>query len=184
MYKQDTYTGNVIKIDTGKVVAPTSDPEDPDYLEYHQWASDGGIPEHFSSYIESGQALMDEQKRVWELIKKERERRRYESVLVEGNWFHTDTDSRVKYEHLIKAGENLKPESWKVKSPGGGLFNPIFVQMNYNLLVKIVSAITQYESKVFTAAEMHRIKMLADQDPASYNYAVDWPQTFSDLYPE
>jgi hypothetical protein len=30
MYSQDIYTGNVIKDSSGKIVAPTSDPEDPD----------------------------------------------------------------------------------------------------------------------------------------------------------
>ena len=184
MYSNDTYTGNIIKISTGKVVAPVSDPEDQDYKDYVAWATEGNIPEDFSSYETSGQALKDEQLRVWELIKQERERRQYDSVLVEGSWFHSDLDSRIKYEKFIKMGDNLPPTQWKTKSPGGGLFNPTFVTMTPALLNKIATAIVMAEIAIFAAAEKHRVDMLAAEVPGNYNYLANWPVGFTDTYPE
>lgn len=183
MYKNDTYTGNVILKSTGKVVAPAHDPEDQDYKDYVAWANEGNIPEDFSSYEESGDALKDEQLRVWELIKKERERRQYEAVLVEGNWFHSDIDSRIKYEKFLKMGDMLPATPWKVKSPDGGLFNPIFVQMTPALLVKIANAIVLAEIAIFPVAETHRVGMLAASVPGEYDYMAGWPIGFSDTYP-
>ena len=90
MYLNDTHTGNVIRKSDNKVVAPVSDPTDQDYVDYVTWVNEGNIPEDFSSYEQSGQALKDEQLKMWELIKQERERRQYDAVLVEGNWFHSD----------------------------------------------------------------------------------------------
>ena len=184
MYSQDIYTGNVIKDSSGKIVAPTSDPEDPDYIEYHSWAVAGGIPKYFNSYIESGEQLKDEQLKTWELIKKERERRQYDAVFVDGNWFHSDLDSRNKYEKFIKMGSSLPPTPWKVKSPGGGLFDPIFVTMTPALLEKIATAIVMAEINIFAAAEKHRVAMLKAPVPSDYDYLSDWPVSFTDTYPD
>jgi len=184
MYLNDTHTGNVIRKSDNKVVAPVSDPTDQDYVDYVTWVNEGNIPEDFSSYEQSGQALKDEQLKMWELIKQERERRQYDSVLVEGNWFHSDLDSRIKYEKFIKMGNSLPPTPWKVKSPGGGLFDPIFVTMTPALLEKIATAIAMAEIDIFAATEKHRVAMLKAPVPSDYDYLSDWPVSFTDTYPD
>ena len=184
MYLNDTHTGNVIRKSDNKVVAPVSDPTDQDYVDYVTWVNEGNIPEDFSSYEQSGQVLKDEKLKMWELIKQERERRQYDAVLVEGNWFHSDLDSRIKYEKFIKMGENLPPTQWKTKSPGGGLFNPTFVTMTSTLLNKIANAIVVAEISIFAAAEQHRVSMLAAENPGEYNYLEGWPVSFTDTYPD
>lgn len=184
MYLNDTHTGNVIRKSDNKVVAPVSDPTDQDYVDYVTWVNEGNIPEDFSSYEQLGQALKDEKLKMWELIKQERERRQYDAVLVEGNWFHSDLDSRIKYEKFIKMGSNLPPTPWKVKSPGGGLFDPIFVTMTPALLEKIATAIAMAEIDIFAAAEKHRVAMLKAPVPSDYDYLSDWPVSFTDTYPD
>ena len=184
MYLNDTHTGNVIRKSDNKVVAPVSDPTDQDYVDYVTWVNEGNIPEDFSSYEQSGQALKDEKLKMWELIKQERERRQYDAVLVEGNWFHSDLDSRIKYEKFIKMGSSLPPTPWKVKSPGGGLFDPIFVTMTPALLEKIATAIAMAEINIFAAAEKHRVAMLKAPVPSDYDYLSDWPVSFTDTYPD
>lgn len=184
MYLNDTHTGNVIRKSDNKVVAPVSDPTDQDYVDYVTWVNEGNIPEDFSSYEQSGQALKDEKLKMWELIKQERERRQYDAVLVEGNWFHSDLDSRIKYEKFIKMGSSLPPTPWKVKSPGGGLFDPIFVTMTPALLEKIATAIAMAEIDIFAAAEKHRVAMLKAPVPSDYDYLSDWPVSFTDTYPD
>lgn len=184
MYLNDTHTGNVIRKSDNKVVAPVSDPTDQDYVDYVTWVNEGNIPEDFSSYEQSGQALKDEKLKMWELIKQERERRQYDAVLVEGNWFHSDLDSRIKYEKFIKMGNSLPPTPWKVKSPGGGLFDPIFVTMTPALLEKIATAIVMAEINIFAAAEKHKVAMLKAPVPSDYDYLSDWPVSFTDTYPD
>lgn len=184
MYLNDTHTGNVIRKSDNKVVAPVSDPTDQDYVDYVTWVNEGNIPEDFSSYEQSGQALKDEQLKTWELIKKERERRQYDAVFVDGNWFHSDLDSRIKYEKFIKMGNSLPPTPWKVKSPGGGLFDPIFVTMTPALLEKIATAIVMAEINIFAAAEKHKVAMLKAPVPSDYDYLSDWPVSFTDTYPD
>lgn len=184
MYLNDTHTGNVIRKSDNKVVAPVSDPTDQDYVDYVTWVNEGNIPEDFSSYEQSGQALKDEKLKMWELIKQERERRQYDAVLVEGNWFHSDLDSRIKYEKFIKMGSSLPPTPWKVKSPGGGLFDPIFVTMTPALLEKIATAMVMAEINIFAAAEKHRVAMLKAPVPSDYDYLSDWPVSFTDTYPD
>jgi hypothetical protein len=184
MYLNDTHTGNVIRKSDNKVVAPVSDPTDQDYVDYVTWVNEGNIPEDFSSYEQSGQALKDEKLKMWELIKQERERRQYDAVLVEGNWFHSDLDSRIKYEKFINMGSSLPPTPWKVKSPGGGLFDPVFVTMTPALLGKIATAMTMAEINIFAAAENHRVAMLKAPVPSDYDYLSDWPVSFTDTYPD
>lgn len=115
---------------------------------------------------------------IWNRIKMERERRKNGGVLVGGNWFHTDSDSRIQVMGLVILGTNIAPgTNWKTmaKNPDG---SPIFVPMTRDLANQIFQAIADLDKTAFAKAEEHRIAMEASPTPASYDFSAGWPAIF------
>ncbi len=57
MYTLDIHTGIVVRDSDGKQVAPCQSAEDPDFLNYQQWANSGGEPTIVDSTPISDQVL-------------------------------------------------------------------------------------------------------------------------------
>lgn len=188
MYLNDTHTGNVIRKSDNKVVAPVSDPTDQDYVDYVTWVNEGNIPEDFSSYEQSGQALKDEKLKMWELIKQERDRRKTLGIQVGSYWFHSDVDSRIQWLGLKDTARDMimdgadktsnisiggSPVLWKTLS---GAFIPVNIQlaMDVNNATKVLDA------DLFKNAELHRANMIKSSNPEEYDYSTGWPLSYKE----
>jgi hypothetical protein len=176
MYKINPDSGNVYRISDNKLVSPANNTEDPDFLEYNAWANKGNHPEEDLIYIKSKR-----QKEVWELIKIERERKKFSGIKVGDHWFHTDSDSRIQQLGLVNAAAvNAIPPGfmWKTLTPAGGLFEPVFVEMTNDLARNIFFHTMIHDGMFHNAGEAHREAMLVCEDPTVYNYESNWPLNF------
>jgi hypothetical protein len=127
------------------------------------------------------------QKIIWETIKLERERRKFSGVKVGNNWFHTDPDSRTQQLGLLTASAaNAIPPGymWKTLTPGGGLFDPVYVEMNTELAQNIFFHTMLHDGVFHAAGEAHRAAMINCEDPDTYNYKINWPLSFEDVEAE
>lgn len=124
---------------------------------------------------------------IWEAIKAERTRRQFGGVHVNGHWFQTDVDARIKFLALKdKARDALqsgavpgtllyqlgKPIQWKS-------YTNEFVPMSVALAIELVAATSDLDAAAFTNAEVHRQALLRSNDPAAYDFSSGWP----DIYP-
>lgn len=113
-------------------------------------------------------ALADKQAFLWAMIKSERERRKAGGVLVNGKWFHTDTDSRIQHIGLTIMGAGI-PAALLWKTMDGS-----FVVMTQQLAMQIFQSVAAADQQNFATAEMHRIAMEAQADPRGYDYSTGW----------
>lgn len=120
----------------------------------------------------------------WLRIHAERDRRKAGGVRVavgdRDYWFWTDDTSRAQYAILEGRAQRagLASETvldlWKTMS---GEFVPLTVA----LLHKVLDTGIACESNLFNIAETHRARMLASNDPLSYDYTKGWPATYEEV---
>jgi len=177
MYTINLNTGTVTRDSDNKVVSPVVNLDDPDYIEYNNWAKSGGV----ATIINIDKKALA-QRDVWELIKIVREKKKYAGVKVGEHWFHSDPDSRTQQLSLAMVGTNL-PEGimWKTLTPNGGLYDPVEIEMTPELAQAIFFTTMQSDSCFHAAAELHRHNMLLCENPYEYNFDVNWPESFEDL---
>lgn len=178
LYTLDLSTGNVTRNSDGKQVAPCNDVNDPDYVAYVQYANSGGEVTSISANTTT--LIANYRNQVWEFIKAERDRRKELGVLVNGNWYHSDQVSRTQQTALVIMGANCPAVPWKTKTPGGGLLDPMYVTMSPALASGIFAATATSDAAIH-AAEVHRVALLASNDPANYNFSTGWPYSFEDF---
>lgn len=111
---------------------------------------------------------------VWEYIKSFRDKKQSGGVLVEGYWFHSDVDSRLKYLGLVAMGQNM-PQGIMWKTMSGE-----FVTMTPTLAQQIFSAISTYDMEVFAVAENHKSAMKSSDNPVMYDFSAGWPTMFGE----
>lgn len=120
----------------------------------------------------------------WEAIKAERDGPRVAGgVQVGAYWFHTDTDSRIRWlgfkdsgRDMLAAGGQLTdqviidgdPVFWKSLS---GVFVPVTVQLAFD----VVTATKVLDKRLFVQAETHRAMMAASPYPHLYDITTGWP---------
>lgn len=109
---------------------------------------------------------------VWPQIKAERDRRKGLGVLADGNWYHSDTDSRIQQLGLMLMGSTM-PAGIQWKTMSGG-----FVEMTPPLASQIFTATAELDQALFAAAEGHRAAMEAAANPADYDFSGGWPAIF------
>ena len=122
----------------------------------------------------------------WEAIKVERDHRKAGGVLVNGKWFHSDSDSRIQYLGLKDRARDLlgtggamadnitilgHPVKWKTMD---GSMVDVTAQVAYD----IVTAVGDLDAQLFLIAETHKSTMETSLDPTSYDYSTGWPQSF------
>lgn len=131
---------------------------------------------------------------IWNAIKAERDGvtiqggRSDGGVLVSGHWFHSDVISRIKWLALKDTVHDMKLAGaqptdaimvdgeaimWKTMA---GAFVPVDLAM----VGDVVEAIKVLDKRLFKAAEVHRMQLLAAHDPANYDYSTGWPQRYVD----
>ncbi len=116
---------------------------------------------------------------MWELIKTERDRRKFGGVHVASvdKWFHSDDTSRIQQLGLVMMGAGL-PSGIMWKTMDG-----TYTQMTQALAVEIFQTVAAKDIAIFAVAEQHRIAMLAATNPAEYNYLTGtpaWPTIFGE----
>lgn len=111
---------------------------------------------------------------VWSRIKSERDRRKSLGVLADGNWFHSDADSRIQQMGLVMMGGTM-PAGIQWKTMSG-----TFVEMTPTLAGQIFAATAALDQAIFAAAETHRAAMEASPVPADYDFSGGWPATFEE----
>jgi len=125
----------------------------------------------------------------WEAIKAERDGARTRGgVTVAGHWFHTDTDSRIKWLGLKDSARDLLAAggagadqvvvdgaavAWKTMA---GSFVPVTVQ----LALDVVEATKVLDKRLFTVAEQHNAALRAAADPTAYDYSTGWPARYGE----
>lgn len=114
---------------------------------------------------------------IWQKIKAERDTRKAGGVKVvvsgDDKWFHSDDGSRIQQLGLVMMGASVPPVEWKTMDGS-------FVTMSQLLAGAIFQAVAAHDVAVFGVAENHRIAMENSEDPSSYDYSTDWPQTFAE----
>lgn len=140
------------------------------------WTYNGNLIETPSNTEYQATILQRKQAIVWKSIQNERERRSFGGVLVEGNWFHSDSPSRMQHIGLVMFGVNL-PQNIQWKTMTGS-----FVTMTPTLAQQIFQAVASHDIAAFAVAEQHRTQMLAAQDPTTYNFLNNpsWPTIYGE----
>lgn len=124
--------------------------------------------------------------KAWEQIKAERDRRKAGGVLVDGHWFHSDTDSRIQW-------LGTKDSARDILAAGGATADMVYVDgvalfwktmagdfapVDVALAFAVVDATKVLDKRLYAVAEQKRIEMEASPDPAAYDELTDWPEAF------
>ena len=116
--------------------------------------------------------------KTWKKISAERDRRKSSGVKAQGHWFHSDDSSRIQQLALMLMGQNMPPSiQWKTLS---ATKSPVFVQMTPTLALEIFLNTANSDNLIFKAAEIHRQQMILLENPAEYDYSINWPASFED----
>lgn len=130
--------------------------------------------------------------RIWEMIKGYREAKVLDGIKVNGKWFHTDLDSRIKYislkhkaNDLIASGKTLTD---KVMLSVNGASTEVqwktmdgtFVALTIQDVFDINNALTELELFTFMVTEQHKIKLFESDEPLKYDYSIGFPLTYKD----
>jgi hypothetical protein len=110
---------------------------------------------------------------VTKQIKAERDKRKFEGVIVGAHRFHSDPDSRTQQLGLVILGANIPPGlQWK--TIGG-----TFVTMTQTLAGQIFGATAARDTAMFANAEAHiaTVQAMTDAEAVlAYDYSTGWPE--------
>lgn len=152
-----------------------------------------------SAWVASATLLKDARDDMWERVKVYRQDRQYLGVQVatasQGtHWIHSDETSRALHLGLISAaifhilhvflGVTLLPQFpannyWKTMAVNGN-GDPIFILLDWMIVLQIFAADVGMTSACYAAAEYHRVNIYSSSDPLSWNYKTGWPQVFGE----
>jgi|GEM_PF-877638 len=111
------------------------------------------------------------------LIKAERDRRKFNGVKVNGKWIHTDTYSRTQWMALIMdrmlLGVAMQPIPWTTMD---GSIVPTTIE----LATAVFTATKTLDVLAFSRAAFHIAQVEASADPAGYDFSAGWPETFGE----
>lgn len=107
----------------------------------------------------------------WADIKASRDRRKDGGVLVNGKWFHSDSDSRIQHLGLVLMAASVPAVEWKA-------MDGTFTIMSQALAGQIFAAVAALDMALFANAESHRTAMEASATPATYDFSTGWPDSF------
>lgn len=115
--------------------------------------------------LDADKALMRER------IKVERDRRKFNGVLVSGKWIHTDTFSRTQWMAMMMMGASIPAISWTT-------MDGTTVMTSQALAAGVFSAVATMDATVFAVAASHIAAMEASDNPMAYDFSAGWPATF------
>ena len=111
---------------------------------------------------------------IWPQINAERDRRKSLGVQADGNWFHSDADSRIQQLALVIMGAGM-PTGIQWKTMGS-----TFVLMTPELAGKIFAATAALDQQLFARAELHRKAMAESPTPSAYDFSTGWPDHYQE----
>lgn len=130
------------------------------------------LPQNVQTDDEKVAALAGLKIERWNRIKLERDRRQELGVFAAGNWFNSDSKSRIQQIGLNMMGARI-PDGLQWKT-----LDNVFVLMTPTLASEIFNATANSDVAIFAAAEVHRTAMLAATDPALYDFSTGWPAAY------
>lgn len=126
--------------------------------------------DHPVTNVSVEQARADQWTRIMEL----RDKRVAGGVLVGDKWFHTDTDSLIRYLALLAAGDNI-PAGIRWKTMDGS-----FVDVTPELVRQVYAASVTANNATFQRAETLRTEIDASDTPMSIDIQTGWPPIFGE----
>lgn len=108
------------------------------------------------------------------LIKAERDTRKDGGTLVNGKWFHSDSDSRIQQLGLVIMGAAIPAVQWKT-------LDGSFTTMSQALAGGIFQATAALDMALFTNCETHIEAVRLVADPVTYDYSTGWPARYTPL---
>lgn len=174
MYTIYPDTGEVFRDVDFKLVSPTNNPADADYIDYINWINSGNSPAEGDI---SPTKLAEQKVEMWRLIQIERDSRKSGGIQLGAHWFHSDDTSRIQFIGLLMYGANM-PANIMWKTMAGA-----FIQMTPTLAQQIFGTIAAKDTAIFTVAETHKAQMYASNTPSTYNYLTGspaWPKIFGE----
>lgn len=106
---------------------------------------------------------------VWAGVKELRTDYQHGGVHVGGNWFHSDTNSRIQFLGLTIMGANI-PAGLQWKTMDG-----TFVTMTGSLASQIFQATAAHDIACHAVAEVHKVNLYATPLSYQYDYSEGWP---------
>lgn len=121
----------------------------------------------------SGETLAEKRARIWEDIKVYRDHLVQTGGYKAGaHWYHSDTFSRTQQIALVIMGASIPVGiTWKTLDNG-------YVPMTQSLAGQIFAAAAAQDAALFAKAAYHKAGIDASSDPDSYDWRVDWPETY------
>jgi hypothetical protein len=115
-------------------------------------------------------------------------------VFVDGSWFHSDKESRIKFLGLASDAQRILAAGgaattiitkrvsgvtqdvlWKTMEQ---VEPRVFVPLTVQLVLDIEQAIGDLDATAYAVAEAHRAAMLQSATPESYDYSTGWPAIY------
>jgi len=107
----------------------------------------------------------------WQEIKAERNRRKFNGVLVSGKWIHSDTFSRTQWLGMLMMGADLPAIEWITRDGS-------IITTTPALASGVLQAVAVMDATVFAVAAAHDTAMRAAGRPDLYDFSAGWPVTF------
>lgn len=114
---------------------------------------------------------LDEQKEVWENIKKLRYQKMVGGVFVPSlnKWVHTDEAASTQYAFIglrIMQG-TYTPITWKA-------MDNTFIQLTKEVFIELQECMMEQTQTIHAKAEYHKLMMEASENPLEYDYTTNW----------
>lgn len=104
-------------------------------------------------------------------IKAERDRRKFNGVLVSTKWIHTDTYSRTQWMGMVMMGASVPAIEWTT-------MDNTSITTSQALAGAVFQATATLDSTLFAFAKSLIDTVNASSDPASVDITTGWPATF------
>lgn len=104
-------------------------------------------------------------------IKAERDRRKFNGVLVSTKWIHTDTYSRTQWMGMVMMGASVPAISWTT-------MDNTSITTSQALAGAVFQATATLDSTLFAFAKSLIDTVNASSDPAGVDITAGWPATF------
>jgi hypothetical protein len=113
---------------------------------------------------------------MWVLIQDIRDSKgRDGGFLVEGKWYHSDAESRIRYLALVRKGENLPPDLWWKTMDG------TFADMTPTLASDVFDAAVMQDILLFNRAEQLKAQCYSSDRPDLVDITQGWPATYNNI---
>lgn len=104
-------------------------------------------------------------------IRAERDRRKFNGVLVSAKWIHTDTYSRTQWMGMVMMGASIPSIEWTT-------MDNTTITTSQALAGAVFQATATLDATLFAYAKSLIAAVDASSDPASVDITTGWPATF------